>query len=134
MKEVKPGEEFEVLPQLRAVTFSTPHTQESLAIRLTEKSGTTLVYTSDTGHSDLLAEFARGADLLLMECSFLRDKPVKKHLELADAIDIARRSEPRRLVLSHLYFEWDGIDVAEECSQLWSGKTIEARDGLRVEF
>jgi len=34
------------------LTFSTPHTRESLAIRLTDKNGSALVYTSDTGYSE----------------------------------------------------------------------------------
>ncbi len=134
MTEVGPGAEFEILPGLQAQTFSTPHTQESLAIRLRDRNGTTLVYTSDTGYSEELAGFARGADVLLMECSFVSNKPVKKHLELADAMDIAHRAGPRRLVLSHLYFEWDGIDVADKARDLWPGETIEAHDGLRIDF
>jgi ribonuclease Z len=132
--EVEPESEFQILPELRARTFSTPHTKESLAIRLTDKTGTVLVYTSDTGYSDELAEFAQGASLLLMECSFHRNKPVKKHLELAEAMELARRCAPQKLALSHLYFVWDGIDLAAEAQKLWAGETIEAYDGLRLEF
>src|ERR1700674_5766686 len=70
--EVDGGAEFEMLPGLRARTFSTPHTQESLAIRLVEGEGSSFVYTSDTGYADEIADFAKGVDLLLMECSFRR--------------------------------------------------------------
>jgi ribonuclease BN (tRNA processing enzyme) len=131
--EVDPGD-FELLPGLEAKTFSTPHTNESLAIRMKDKNGSVLVYTSDTGYSDELVEFARTAGVLLMECSFFQDKPVKKHLELADAMKVAKIAAPRKLVLSHLYPEWDGIDLAAEAKRLWSGETIEAYDGLRLQF
>ena len=131
--EVAPGSEFEILPGLSARTFSTPHTKESLAIRLEDKS-TVIVYTSDTGYSDDLIEFARGAGVLLMECSFFKNKPIKTHLELTEAMQIARTCEPERVVLSHLYSEWDGINLADEALKLWPGKTIEAFDGLRIEF
>lgn len=134
LNEVEPGCEFEFLPGVKAVTFSTPHTRESLAIRLKDKSGSVLVYTSDTGYSDELAEFAGGAGLLLMECSFHKNKPVKTHLELADAMQLARKCGPKMLVLSHLYPEWDGIDLAGEARALWPGETIAAFDGLRLEF
>jgi ribonuclease BN (tRNA processing enzyme) len=134
LKEVEPGNEFELLPGLDSVTLSTPHTRESLAIRLKDKSGSVLVYTSDTGYSDELIEFAAGASLLLMECSFRKNKPVKTHLELADAMQLASKSNPRLLVLSHLYPEWDGIDLASEAKGLWSGETVAAFDGLRLEF
>jgi ribonuclease BN (tRNA processing enzyme) len=132
--EVQPGNEFEFLPGLIAVTFSTPHTEESLAIRLTDRNGSVLVYTSDTGYSEELVEFAKGATMLLMECSFHRNKPLKTHLELTDAMRVARKCGPQMLVLSHLYAEWDGIDLAGEARMLWPGKTIAAFDGLRLDF
>jgi ribonuclease BN (tRNA processing enzyme) len=69
-----------------------------------------------------------------MECSFRRNKPVQKHLELADAMLVAREAEPRRVVLTHLYPEWDGVDVVAEARELWAGETIEAADGLRLEI
>ncbi len=132
--EVDPAVPFEVFPGIEATAFSTPHTSESLAIRLKDKSGSVLVYTSDTGYAEELVEFARGATVLLMECSFYRNKPVEKHLELRDAMRVAERCQPNKLVLSHLYFEWDGIDLAAEARKMWSGETIEAVDGLRLNF
>jgi ribonuclease BN (tRNA processing enzyme) len=132
VKELAPRAEFEPAPGLRGETLSTPHTSESLALRLTDADGTTLVYTSDTGFTEALAGFARAADLFLMECSFFRSKPVKTHLELEDAMRLARLSGARRCVLAHLYPEWDGVDLAAEAAKLWDGETIEARDGLRL--
>ena len=129
---VSGGEEFEVLDGVRASTFSTPHTEESCAIRLTEKTGKSMVYTSDTGFSGELIEFCRDTTLLLLECSFRRNKPVSKHLELLEAMQIAKKSAPGKLVLTHLYPEWDSIDLANEAKEFWSGETIEARDGLRL--
>jgi ribonuclease BN (tRNA processing enzyme) len=133
VRELAPRSEFEPFAGLRGETFSTPHTSESLALRLTASDGASLVYTSDTGFTEALAGFARAADLLLMECSFFRSKPVKTHLELEDAMRLARLSGARRCVLAHLYPEWDGVDVAAEAAKLWDGETIEARDGLRLD-
>lgn len=133
VREVAPRTEFEILTGLRAETFSTPHTRESLAVRLTDAGGASLAYTSDTGPVDALARFARGVDLFLMECSFHRRKPIATHLELKDAMRLAHLAAPRRVVLSHLYPEWDGVDLAGEARKLWPGETIEARDGLRLE-
>ena len=130
--EVGPGADFEILPGVAAKTFSTPHTEESLALRL--KDSKLFVYTSDTGFSEDLIPFAKHVDLLLMECSFRRNKPVQKHLELVDAMNFARACEPRKLVLTHLYPEWDGVDLVAEARTLWSGETIEAQDGLRLEI
>jgi len=133
VREVAPRAEFELLPGLRGTTLSTPHTSESLALRLNDAGGTSLVYTSDTGFTEALAGFARAADMFLMECSFFRSKPVKLHLELSEALELARLSGARRVMLSHLYPEWDGIDLAAEARRLWDGETVEARDGLRLD-
>jgi ribonuclease BN (tRNA processing enzyme) len=132
--EVKPNENFEPLPGLAATTLKTPHTDESLALRLKDEDSKIFVYTSDTGFSEDLAPFAKGAALLLMECSFRRNKPVQKHLELADAMRVARECGPAKLVLTHLYPEWDNVDLAAEARSLWAGETIEATDGLRLEI
>jgi ribonuclease BN (tRNA processing enzyme) len=134
VREVAPRAEFEPLPGLRGMTLSTPHTSESLALRLTDRQGTSLVYTSDTGFTEALAGFARAADLFLLECSFFRSKPVKLHLELSEAMELARLSGARRVMLSHLYPEWDGVNLAAEAKRLWDGETIEARDGLRLKI
>ncbi len=134
VREVAPRAEFEILPGVGASTFSTPHTRESLALRLQDSDGATLAYTSDTGFTEALAGFARGADLFLMECSFFRSKPVETHLELADAMRLAGLARPRRVMLAHLYPEWDGIDIAAEAKKLWDGDTLAAEDGLRLEI
>ncbi|MBV9924009.1 MAG: MBL fold metallo-hydrolase [Acidobacteria bacterium] len=133
VREVAPRSEFELLPGLNASTLSTPHTSESLALRLEDRDGTSLVYTSDTGFTEALAGFARAVDLFLLECSFFREKPYKLHLELSEAMRLAQMSGARRVLLSHLYPEWDGVDLAAEAKRLWDGETLEARDGLRLE-
>ena len=126
--------DFEILTGVEARTISTPHRPESLAIQISGSNGATLVYSSDTGYSEELAMFARGVDLFILECSFYRDKPVRTHLELTDAMHLAQRAQPRKLMLTHLYPEWDEIDLETKAAELWPGITIAARDGLRLEI
>lgn len=133
-QEVAPLEHFEMLQGVHAETFSTPHTSESLALRLTDESGATIVYTSDTGYTEALASFGAGADLFVTECSYPHAKPVEVHLELKDAMRLAELSEARRVLLVHLYPEWDGLDLPAEAKKLWPGETLEATDGLRIEI
>lgn len=132
--EVGPDADFEIVAGVSASTFSTPHTPESLALRLKDEDSKLFVYTSDTGFSEDLIPFAKKAGLLLMECSYRRNKPVQKHLELAEAMRLAQECAPAKVVLTHLYAEWDGVDLVAEARSLWSGETIEAKDGLRLEI
>lgn len=134
MIEVEPLEKFEILPGATAVAASTPHTEESCAIHIRDEKGSSLVFTSDTGFSKKIAAFARRADLFVLECSFVKNKPVEKHLELAEAVFLIRRAGPKRALLVHLYPEWDEVDFAEEVGRFDPGiEIIEAVDGLRIE-
>lgn len=132
-REFAGGEEFLLRDGIRCATFKTPHTRESLALRLTDPHNKTVVYSADTGVSEDLAVFARHADLFILECSFRQEKPVQTHLNLTEAMRIAELAEPRKLLLTHLYPEWDGIDLEAKARELWPGETVAARDGLRIE-
>ncbi len=132
--EVETLEKFDLIAGIAAVALSTPHTEESRAIHIRDGE-TTLVYSADTGFSEPLAAFARRVDLLLLECSFVSNKPVDKHLELAEAIRLIRMAEPGKAVLTHLYPEWDNVDFLEEVRKLRPGvEIVEAIDGLKLSF
>ncbi len=132
--EVEPFERFSMLPGVEAIAMSTPHTSESMAIRIEDTvQGTTLAYTSDTGFGKEIAAFARGVDLLVIESSFFKDKKTDIHLELAEAIYLIRKARPGRAMLTHFYAEWDGVDFATEVAKLDPRcAVIEAVDGLVV--
>jgi ribonuclease BN (tRNA processing enzyme) len=131
--EVDPLERFEVLKDVTAVTFDTPHTPESRAIRIEDREGASLVFTSDTGFSKPLGSFARNTDLLLIECSFVKDKPVEKHLELAEAVFLARYSKAKKTVLTHFYPEWDEVIFESVVERALPGcEIVEAKDGLSL--
>jgi ribonuclease BN (tRNA processing enzyme) len=133
--EVELLEKFQILDDVEAVAMKTPHTPESLAVHLRSEPGKTLVFTSDTGYDERFGAFARHVDLLLMECSFVRNKPVEKHLELIEAVDIIRRAEPGKAVLTHLYPEWDS-ENPEALFAEYSTKSsvLLAHDGLSIEI
>lgn len=133
--EVELLEKFEIISGLEAVAMSTPHTDESCAIHLRESSGKTLVYTADTSFTETLATFGRKADLFILECTFLKDKPAKKHLELSEAMHLIRKAEPKRAMLTHLYPEWDELDFHKEVGKFQPMcEVVEAADGLNIEI
>ncbi|MEO7657979.1 MAG: ribonuclease Z [Pyrinomonadaceae bacterium] len=133
--EVTPRETFEILPGVEAVAIQTPHTDESHAIHLRDSCDTTLVYSADTGFSEVIAAFATAVDLFILECTFIRDKPVQKHLDLAEAIFLIRKAHPKRAMLTHFYPEWDEVNFENEVAQIDpTCYVIEAKDGLKLEF
>jgi ribonuclease BN (tRNA processing enzyme) len=42
-------------------------------------------------------------------------------------------TEPRTLILTHLYPEWDGVDIAQEAVAFWQGQVVAALPGLRLQ-
>jgi len=133
--EVEPLEKFEMTPEIEAVAVKTPHTDESHAIHLRDVNNKTIVYTADTGFDITMGTFARNADLFLLECSFVKNKPVETHLELAEAIHLIRYAAPNRAVLTHLYPEWDAVDFQKEVGKFSPlCEVLEAKDGLRLEI
>jgi ribonuclease Z len=132
--EVEPLEEFYLADGVTAVAKKTPHTAESLAVHIRDGEKT-LVYTGDTAFDETLASFANRVDLLLIECSYVGDKPKKKHLELAEVMHIVRKAGPGRTVLTHLYPEWDRVDLNEELGRFETAAVVlPAFDGMIVEI
>ncbi|MBA2736928.1 MAG: MBL fold metallo-hydrolase [Pyrinomonadaceae bacterium] len=133
--EVESLESFDITPDAEAVAMKTPHTDESCAIHLRDKNDKIVVYTADTGFDKTLGTLARNADLFLLECSFIKNKPVETHLELAEAIHLIRYAAPKRAVLTHLYPEWDAVDFQSEIAKFSPlCEVLEARDGLRLQI
>ena len=132
--EVAALERFDILPGVEAVPLKTPHTDDSHAIHFRDGENT-LVFTSDTGPDEAISAFANGVDLLLMECSFLRNKPVRSHLELAEAMYLIRKARPKRAMLTHFYPEWDDVDLQTEIRRFDPMcEVIEAVDGLKLKI
>lgn len=133
--EVEPLKKFQVLADLEAVSFDTPHTAESRAIHLTDDNNKTLVFTADTGFTKALGTFAKNVNLFVMECSFVENSPVETHLTLPQAMYLTRYSKAKKIVLTHLYPEWDEVDFKEEIEKFSpTCEVIEAKDGLRIDL
>lgn len=130
--EVDDLEKFNIVPGVEAVTMSTPHTAESHGIHILD-DGLSLMYSADTGFDEKVATFGSGADLMLLECSFVHEKPNKKHLVLREAVHLIRKAKPRRAMLTHFYPEWDNVDFQKEVDRLSPMcKVLQAEDGMRL--
>lgn len=133
--EIEPLETFQILEDTKAVALKTPHTDESCAIHLRDSHDKTLVYSADTGFDKSLGAFARKVDLFVLECSFVENKPVKLHIELAEAIHLIRQADPKKAVLTHLYPEWDTVNFEKEIAKFsLSCEVLKAKDGLKIKI
>ncbi len=96
------------LGELLIRTSATNHNPESIALRVEEgkKKPKSIVFTGDTGFSSDLVGLVSGADVLVSECSFPQ-KNVSGHLNLKNLQNIVEAAKPRKVILSHLYSDWE---------------------------
>lgn len=100
--ELAPEDETEMTRGVRLLTHKTPHTDESVAVRL-DGASASVGYTGDTGPSESLGGFMRGADVLICECSLLDSEVADNHLSPSSVASIASVARPRLLLLTHVY-------------------------------
>ena len=105
------------------------HRRESIAYRLDAEDGA-FVYTGDTEYSESVVELARGADTLLIECSFPDEAPVAGHLTPSGVARVASEARVRRVILTHIYPAVEGLDLVSEVGRNFDGEVILAEDGL----
>jgi ribonuclease BN (tRNA processing enzyme) len=133
IREVAPGAALDLGSGATLRTAKTPHTQESLAVRV-EAGGKSIGYTGDTAPSDDLVELFRGADAIVAECSFMDENKGTRHLIADDVSSMARRAGVRTLIATHNYFDPDAERLAERLAKGFDGSIMIARDGLRIDL
>lgn len=111
----------------------TGHTVNSLAYRITDQHGKSVVFSGDTGFSQEIVELAKGADLVVLESAFPSHEEVEGHLTPAQAGRMAALAGIERLVLTHFYPEVLSVDIASQCREFYGGELILAQDLLRIE-
>jgi ribonuclease BN (tRNA processing enzyme) len=85
--------------------------------------GKTLVYSGDTGPTEALAEFVKGADAFLCEASFVEsgNNPPNLHLTGAEAGDYATRGGVGQLLVTHIPAWTDRAEVLLDVKSTWNG-------------
>lgn len=104
------------------------HMIPTIGYRLEFSSGKVLVYSGDTDYCENIVELAKGADVLILECSFPDDLRVEGHLVPSLCAKIAKESGCKVLALSHFYPQWEGRDILRECRSFYNGNIILAED------
>lgn len=130
--ELEPGASLDLGGATLTCT-KVPHTPESVAYSLVEGSHR-LVYSGDTGVSPEFAEWARGCDLLVLECSLPSSMAIVEHLTPEQCGEMARLAEPRQLLLTHLYPPVENVDIPALVGISYSGPVAVAHDGYRTEL
>lgn len=130
--ELAPGGTAE-LGGARLDCLKVSHTPESMAYSLS-LGGRRIVYSGDTGFDVALADWAKGCDLLLLECSLPASMAIVEHLTPEQCGELAQRSAPRLLVLTHLYPPVETVDIRALVAVQFGGPVVIAHDGWTHEL
>jgi ribonuclease BN (tRNA processing enzyme) len=140
---------------VKVTAFRTPHPPivDNFAYKFETPDGT-IVFSSDTAYNPRLAEFARGADVLVHECMYLpavdrlvlktkNGATLKKHLleshtTTEDVGRIAAAAGVKVLVMSHFVPGDDPLvtddNWTEDVKKNFSGKIIVAKDLMELKL
>ena len=110
-----------------------PHTAESVALSVS-RGGRRIVYTGDMGYDPMFAEWARGTDVLLCECSLPEDLAIAEHLTPALCGALAAAALPKHLVLTHFYPPVERTDIRAAVAAHYAGPISLAEDGAIFEI
>ncbi|MFC1493427.1 MBL fold metallo-hydrolase [candidate division KSB1 bacterium] len=94
------------------------HSDDSYGLKVTEDNDISLAYSGDADYCGSLVELCTNTHTAILECSFSDKNKVKGHLSPADIKRIARESNCRNIILSHIFPETDTPDLIEEFSDL----------------
>src|ERR671910_412723 len=131
LREYDPTEEIEIGP-VRISFQPVPHFTETFAMRISAMNGSgRIVYGADCSPTDALAEFARDADLMLVEATLPRPERtgMRGHLTPEEAGDHAKGAAAKRLLLVHISDELDADRARDEAAEAFDGPVEVAREG-----
>lgn len=114
-----------------------PHFTETFAIcAQSTNGGGRLAYGADCSPTEEIVEFARGADLLIMEATLPRPERtgMRGHLTPQEAGDHGRRAGAKRLVITHISDELDELWAKTEASEAFGAPVDVAREGATYEI
>ncbi|PUA31903.1 MAG: hypothetical protein B9J98_05270 [Candidatus Terraquivivens tikiterensis] len=95
-----------------------------------EAEGRSIVYSGDTIPDEALVELARGADVLIHECSFPEEHLLGLHTSEKGLAEVAVRARPKILIATHLYPAWEGREdeLARFLSKVFDGRVFVPKD------
>jgi ribonuclease BN (tRNA processing enzyme) len=114
-----------------------PHFIDAHAVAVSSAAGGgKLVFSADSRPAAELVEFARGADLFLVEATLPRPERsgVRGHLTAEEAGEHGREAGCAQVVLTHISDELDQEQAAERAAAAFGGPAEVAREGATYEL
>jgi len=134
---VKTGPDFSRLKAGQSVKLRDGRTVKPEQVLGPPRPGRKIVYTGDTRPSEHIIELARGADVLIHDCT-LADELAEKaaensHSTPREAAEVAKRAGVKQLVLIHMSPRYEDDSVLLEQAKKIFPNTVVAHDFMVLE-
>jgi len=106
------------------------HRIETAGVRITTDDGV-IAYSGDTAYCENLVKLAKNADILLAEATYLekdRERTREGHMTAKDAAKVAREANVKKLLLTHIWFEYDKEQSLSEAKSEYDGDVELAKE------
>lgn len=107
------------------VAFGVPAKAYSLRF---EFEGKVFVFSGDSTKNAEIEKASKNADLFICDASYSKGKANPAHMDTLEIGEIAEKGKVRKVVLTHFYPSTEGIDMASEVSEKYSGEIISGKD------
>jgi ribonuclease BN (tRNA processing enzyme) len=124
---------FQEGPATLRTAFMSHGDMANLGYRI-EIEGKSVVYSGDTGPGGALLSLARGAHILVCECSFPDARAQAAHMSPTHLGQVAQAADCRKLVITHMYPGTDPSEVSEVVRRHYGGEIVIAHDGMTIEL
>jgi len=112
-------------------SIAVKHSMEAYGLRIT--SGTkTISYTADTDFAEVLYELAGNSDVFISEATKQEDYKDILHLTAAQAGVIASKAGVKKLILTHIWPDFDPVKSKQMAEENYNGPVIIAEDNMIV--
>lgn len=135
LRPVEPGQDYELAGGQRFRVMPAVHSRPAYSIRVTDSCGQVIAYTGDTSLCDSVIECAKDADLLIAEASWpepREDYPLGVHMTGEEAGELAQRANARRLLVTHVWPEFEPGDSMRAAQRRFGGSVLLAEDNLVI--
>jgi len=112
----------------------TGHTANSICYRIEDYKGKTIFYSGDTGENENIKNLSKGVDLAIFEASNTSETKIKEHLTPQIAAQIAKKSNVKKLLLTHFYPEVYESNSLNEVKKIFKNEIVFAEDNMALKI
>lgn len=106
---------------------------DAYALRF-EAEGKTFVYSGDSIKCEGIEKAAENADVFICDASYTKGRGGAAHMDTLEIGEIAEQAGAKKVILTHFYPNTEGLDMAAEVQEKYSGEVVRGEDFMEIEL